>query len=58
MDDIHWWTHALQTPFVGMPVIRPPLPNDDELYVDASTDWGIGLLLNGHWLAWRLKDGW
>lgn len=28
------------------------------LFVDASTSWGIGLVLNGKWLAWRLKNGW
>lgn len=58
LDDVQWWTQTLQNSFVGMPVIRPPLPNDDALYVDASTDWGIGLLLNGRWLAWKFHDGW
>ena len=58
LADIRWWSNTLQTPFVGMPVIRPPQPNNDSLFVDASTTWGIGLLLNGRWLAWRLRDGW
>jgi hypothetical protein len=22
------------------------------------TQWGIGLVINGRWLAWQLKDGW
>ena len=26
--------------------------------MDASTSWGIGLVLDGKWLAWHLKDGW
>jgi hypothetical protein len=26
--------------------------------VDASTSWGIGLILNGRWLAWKFKDNW
>jgi len=56
--DIRWWNQKLQSSFVGMPVIRPPPPNEDVLYVDASTDWGIGLLLNERWLAWKLCDGW
>jgi hypothetical protein len=29
-----------------------------KLFVDASTGWGIGLILNGKWLAWQFKEGW
>ena len=36
----------------------PPEPLDTALFVDASTGWGIGLVLDGKWLAWQLKDGW
>lgn len=28
------------------------------IWVDASTEWGIGLLWGSHWAAWRLLDGW
>lgn len=41
-----------------MPVIQLPATSKDKLYVDASMTWGIGLLLNGRWLAWCLKDHW
>ena len=27
-------------------------------FVDASTGWGIGLVLNGQWLAWPFREGW
>ena len=56
--DIDWWSSTLQNTFVGMSVIRPPSPSADKLYVDASTDWGIGLLINGRWLAWQLCGNW
>jgi hypothetical protein len=56
--DIDWWRNVLLQPFVGLNVIRPPKPLNIELFVDASTSWGIGLVLNGRWLAWELKDGW
>ena len=36
----------------------PPRRDDLEIYVDASTSWGIGLIVNGRWLAWRLAPGW
>ena len=38
------------------PPVAPPLGSD--IYVDASTTWGIGLVWGSKWLAWKLKDGW
>jgi hypothetical protein len=29
-----------------------------KVFVDASTAWGIGLVLDGQWLAWQLMNGW
>ncbi|KAJ7355970.1 hypothetical protein DFH08DRAFT_933727 [Mycena albidolilacea] len=31
---------------------------DDEIFVDASTSWGIGLTYRGRWLAWKYREGW
>jgi hypothetical protein len=28
------------------------------MWVDASTSWGIGVIVEGKWLAWRLLDNW
>jgi hypothetical protein len=28
------------------------------LFVDASTSWGIGIIVQGEWAAFRLGDGW
>lgn len=57
-EDISWWRRRLQDQFVGIDIIRPPTPADTSLFVDASTGWGIGLILDGRWLAWQLKEGW
>lgn len=57
-EDMAWWMQRLQGEFVGINVIRPPTPLDTKLFVDASTGWGIGLVLDGRWLAWQFKDGW
>ena len=57
-DDIEWWRCHLQDKFVEMRIMCPPKPLDTKLFVDASTEWGIGLTLNGKWLAWQMKDGW
>jgi len=57
-DDIGWWRDHLLDDFVRLRIIRPPEPLDTKLFVDTSTGWGIGLILNGKWLAWQLTDGW
>jgi len=57
-SDLSWWKERLEDDFVGMKIIRPPDPLNTALFVDASTGWGIGLILDGKWLAWQFKDGW
>jgi hypothetical protein len=57
-DDILWWTNRLQDKFVGIKIISPPITLNNKLFVDASTGWGIGLFLDGRWLAWQFRDGW
>jgi len=57
-DDMAWGRQHLQDKFIGMKIIRPPEPLDNGVFVDASTGWGIGLILDGKWLTWQLKDGW
>jgi hypothetical protein len=44
--------------FIGLSVICPPEPLGMKLFVDASTGWGIGMILDDRWLAWEFKDGW
>lgn len=57
-DDLGWWRLHLQDTFVGMKIIVPPDPLNNMIFVDASTSWGIGLVLDGRWLAWQFKDDW
>lgn len=57
-EDLAWWRGRLQEEFVGMKIICPPDPLDIKVFVDASTSWGIGLVLDGRWLAWQFKEGW
>ncbi|KAF7345768.1 Reverse transcriptase ribonuclease h [Mycena venus] len=55
---LKWWDATLSVPNTSRAIIpRGPLI-DRHLFVDASTDWGIGILLEGHWDAWRGKGGW
>ena len=57
-EDLSWWRQRLQSSFVGLKIIHPPAPLTNSLSVDASTSWGIGLVLDGRWLAWQFKDNW
>ena len=57
-EDMDWWRRRLQDTFVGMKIIRPPEALNNMVFVDASTSWGIGLVLDGRWLAWQFQEGW
>jgi hypothetical protein len=56
--DTAWWLSKLQSDWCGINVIRPPTPSNIQLFVDASTSWGVGLSLDGKWLAWEFLPGW
>ncbi|KAF7347710.1 putative reverse transcriptase domain protein [Mycena venus] len=58
LQDVAWWKQELSAPIVTLQIREPPPLNADEIYVDASTSWGIGLVYRGRWLAWRFKAGW
>ncbi|PPQ81668.1 hypothetical protein CVT24_002936 [Panaeolus cyanescens] len=56
--DLDWWHSALSSTFCGSTLKSPPQPSNISFWVDASTDWGIGVVFNDRWIAWKLKDGW
>jgi len=31
---------------------------DPDMWVDASTNWGIGVVIGTLWASWKLKKGW
>jgi hypothetical protein len=58
LTDLRWWLTLLfqdQTPRLLIP--SSPI-RDYNIWVDASTEWGIGLLWGTQWAAWRLLEGW
>lgn len=58
-SDLRWWKDLLLLG-PGMRNLAPLGPTRDEgIWVDASTDWGIGLVWNGReYAAWRWLPGW
>ena len=57
-EDMEWWRGQLRDEFVGMDIIHPPEPSQIKLFMDTSTGWGIGSVINEKWLAWKFKEGW
>ncbi len=55
---VDWWRSQLE----DVSVVRFLQPRSPtlflDIYVDASTSWGIGFLWGGKWAAWHVRDGW
>lgn len=58
LSDLKWWRSTLCNPSFSRPLT--PLANslDLDIFVDACTSWGIGLIIDGQWMAFKLLDGW
>ena len=58
MMDLKWWLLMLGDPCFHRK-LRPRSPCQDlGLFVDASTSWGIGIIVSGRWAAYKLHDDW
>lgn len=57
-EDLQWWFGQLSQDFLGLHIKEIPALSPISLFVDASTGWGIGLIINGKWLAWEFRPGW
>lgn len=58
LEDVAWWSTQLSKPFCGSKLAKPPAMSPIQFYVDASTSWGIGVVFDGMWQAWKLLPGW
>lgn len=56
-DDLTWWLRCLQSS-PSRPVPGPLPIVDLPAYSDASSGFGLGVVLGDHWRAWRLLPGW
>jgi hypothetical protein len=56
--DVKWWRTRLAKDDCGSKLEIPPKISSNKVFVDASTSWGIGLVVNGEWCTWKLKEGW
>lgn len=58
ISDIKWWSVLLSSSRPPISIATLPPPIDPDIWVDASSDFGIGLLFNGSWAAWSLAPDW
>jgi hypothetical protein len=58
VTDLNWWLAILRNRSHVRSLVPSLPPIDIGIWVDASTGWGIGLLCDGLWDAWRLVDDW
>ena len=58
IKDLEWWLEELSSPRLARQLHpRGPL-QDLGLFVDASTSWGIGIVMGESWAAFRLSPTW
>ena len=50
--DLLWWAAVLSKSHIVWSLL-PPLYLNPDVWVDASTSWGIGLVVRGCWAAWN-----
>jgi hypothetical protein len=55
---LNWWREQLEIPGVVRQLRARGPPIDHHLYVDASTEWGIGIKRGAYWDAWRGVGAW
>jgi hypothetical protein len=58
LADIEWWRDQLKRQFCGSILSKPPPTSPVDFWVDASTSWGIGIVFDGEWDAWKFAKGW
>ena len=58
ITDLKWWLHILDIPFFYRKLLPWGPCQDLGLFVDASTSWGIGIVITGRWAAFKLRDNW
>jgi len=57
IHQLTWWSKTLSFANPSRKLVSLP-HHDLDLWVDASSSWGIGLCLNDKWAAWHLIEGW
>ncbi len=55
ITDLKWWRRTLETPGTKRKFAPRGAVRDLDIWVDACTSWGVGILVQGAWAAWSWK---
>lgn len=58
ISDLKWWQKQLNVQNFYRQLVPRGNPLEMGIYVDASTSWGIGIIVDGKWLALQHKPSW
>jgi len=58
ISNLTWWLSLLSSPQPPHSVALPPPPLDLQIWVDVSSDFGIGILFDSSWAASHLIPDW
>lgn len=56
-NDCKWWFNVLSVQYYHR-TLQQKIVRDVDAWIDASTSWGIGIVIGHRWAAWKLKEGW
>ena len=56
-SDMAWWVNTLQQPNLSRS-LQPRVLHKLDVATDASTSWGIGVIIGNLFDAWKLAEGW
>ena len=57
-NDVRWWKATLELPDISRSILAPGPALDLDIWVDASEDFGIGIIIDGCYDAWQTRRGW
>jgi hypothetical protein len=55
---LRWWRCRLLDPTTYRQLYCIGPLRDEHIYVDASTSWGLGIIIGCHWYSFKLRQGW
>lgn len=58
LTDLRWWSSRLRDPAFSRPLLPPGPFINKKIFVDASTSWGIGIVVDKFWMAFQLTEDW
>ena len=57
-NDVRWWQATLELPDISRSILAPGPALDPGIWVDASEEFGIGIVIGDCYDAWQTRLGW